>query len=311
MNRAPIRLAGIVALGLALAATATVAHAGTGKSALGKLPKDTSMVFTMNVDRVKKSPLFQDVLKLVQMNQEVSAAIAALKAQTSFDITKDVSTVVVGLNSDFQTSEKVVLLVEGKFDASKFLSFAKSNATSVKELKHRRVSYYQMDGEACLAFLGDYLVVTPKGHITEVIDVHSGKAASVKTNKPFMQLLADADTSKDFWGVFLFPADVRKQFKTQTGGYDLEGASAAVDIQSGLATDLRLATTSLAAATALASLVKIGVAAASSDPQAKAIGLGAALSRMTVTQSKANVDIGFSLTPAELATIRAMLKTFL
>jgi hypothetical protein len=311
MNKAPTRLAGIAALVLAVATSVTAAHAGTGKSALGKLPKDTSMVLTMNVDRVKKSPLFQDVLKLVQMNQEVSAALALLKAQTSFDITKDVHTVVVGLHSDFQTTEKVAIVVEGKFDAAKLLAFAKSTSSSVKEHKHRRVTYYSVDGDMCLAFLGGYLVAAPKSHITAVIDVHSGKAPSVKANKPFMQLYADADTSKDFWAVFLFPPDVRKQFKTQTGGYDLEGAAAAVDIQNGLATDLHLATTSLAAATALTSLVKIGVAAASSDPQAKAIGLGAALSRMTVSQSKANVDIGFSLTPAELATIRAMIKSFL
>jgi len=311
MRHAPTRLAGIAALVLAVALTATVAHAGTGKSALGKLPKDTSMAFTMNVDRVKKSPLYQDVLKLLQMNQEVAAALDLLKAQTSFDITKHVHTVVVGLPADFQTSEKVILIVEGKFDAAKFLAFAKSKATTVKEHKYRRVTYYTVDGEAGMAFLGNFLVITPKGGITEVLDVHTGKSPSVKANKAFMQLYDDADTSKDFWGVFLFPPDVRKQFKTQTGGYDLEGASIAVDIQSGLATDLRLATTSIAAATALASLVKIGVAAASSDPQAQAIGLGAALSRMQVSQSKANVNIGFSLTPAELATIRAMIKSLL
>ncbi len=311
MNKAPTRSAGIAALVLALVATATAARAGTGTNALGKLPKDTTMVFTMNVDRVKKSPLFQDVLKLVQTNQGAAAAIAMLKAQTSFDVTKDVRTVVVGLHTDFQNTEKVALIVEGKFDAAKLLEFAKKNSTSVKELKHRRTTYYSVDSDMCLAFLGNFLVVAPKDQMTDVIDVHLGKAPSLKANRPFMQLFADADTSKDFWAVLLFPPDVRKQFKTQTGGYDLEGALAAIDIQKGLATDLRLATTSLAAATALASLVKIGVSAASSDPQAKAIGVGAALSRMTVSQSKANVDIGFNLTPAELSTIRAMIKSFL
>jgi len=183
----------------------------------------------------------------------------------------------------------------------------------VKEEKHRKTTYYVIDGELSLAFMGDYLVFAPgdAAYLVEVIDVKAGKASSLKTNRTFSKLLGNADTSRDFWGVFTFPPDVRKQFKTQTGGYDLEGASVAMDIQNGLVTDLRLATTSTAAATALASLVKVGISAASGDPQAKAFGLGAALSRMKVSQSKLNVDIGFDLTSAELATLRTMLKAFL
>ena len=139
MKMSASRLAGGIALALALLLATPTASAGNGKNALANLPKDTAMVFAMNVDRVKKSPLFKDVVKLAKNNPDFAKGIDLLKAEASFDVTRDVKTLVVGLAADFEKSQKGVFLMEGKFDAKKFVRFAKKNAKSINIGTHRKI----------------------------------------------------------------------------------------------------------------------------------------------------------------------------
>jgi hypothetical protein len=311
MKMSASRLAGGIALALALLLATPTASAGNGKNALANLPKDTAMVFAMNVDRVKKSPLFQDVVKLAKNNPDFAKGIDLLKAEASFDMTRDVKTVVLGAAADFEQSKKGVLLMEGKFNAKKFVSFAKKNAKSINIGKHRKVAYYTLDGEAEVAFLGKYIAVSPKGNMPNVIDVYKGKAASIKKNKLFMAKFADTNVSKDFWTVILLPDEVKKQMAPQLGGNSIDAMMAAIDVQKGLATDIRLAAATAAGATAIVTMIKMGLGMAANAPELKAMGLANVVSNIKVKQTKANVDLSIKLTPTELTKIKTMVQALL
>jgi hypothetical protein len=294
-----------------LAVATAPAEAGNGKAALAKLPKETSMVLTVNVDRAKKSSLFADAMKLAKQNPDMAKGIDLLKAQASFDVSRDVRTLVVGFDKDFDKTEKAVVLVEGKFNPKKFVKFAKASANKVVDLAHRGIKYYEINGESDMALIKGYMVVTPKGHMKHVIDVHKGKAPGVTRNAEFMKMYKGADTSKDLWFVGVLPQSVRSQAKGMLGGNTVDGLTASVDIRKGLSTSVKLAASSSAGAQQLAGLMQMGLMQGAGDPSLKALGLADAVKKVKIKANAKNVDIDFSLTNAELQKIKNLLKNFL
>ncbi|HUH00361.1 MAG TPA: hypothetical protein VML75_00120 [Kofleriaceae bacterium] len=314
MNIATKRLAGVAAvvsaaaLGLTLAPSA--AAAGNGTAVLSSLPKDTGWVMNINVDRAKGSPLFKEALAMARKSPELAAAMDMLKAQASFDVTKDVKTITIGLDADFQTNEKGVVLVEGSFDAKKLLAFAKASGTKAVAGKHMGVSFYTIE-EAEIAVIKGVMVVAPKGGMKSIIEVHKGKAPNVKANGEFMKMLKSADTSKDFWMVAILPKSLRTQLGAQLGGNGFDSMTASVDVKKGLITKLRLATATAAAAQSIANLMKMGIAQSAGDPSLKALGLAGVLQNVTVSATANNVDVGVTLSDAELSKIKNLIKGFM
>ncbi len=313
MKMSASRLAGASALVLTLVLSASAAMAGNGKAALGNLPKDTAIVVSIDVDRVKTSPMFQDLLNLSKKNPDFAKTLDMLKAEASFDPAKDVHTIVVGLASDFtKNDDSGIFFMEGKFAEAKFLALAKkAGATSISTEKHRGVKYYVLDGKHEIAFLGKLMAAAPSGKMKEVIDVYRGKKPSVKKNATFMAKMKDTDTSKDFWMVMLMPDEAKKEMSAQLGGNTVDAVMAAVDIQKGVAAKLRLAASSVDGAKALVNLIQVGLASAGGAQELKALGLDGVVSRIKVNQAKANVDIAMDMTPAELAKLKATLGAFM
>jgi hypothetical protein len=233
-----------------------------------------------------------------------------LKAQASFDVTRDVKTITIGLDSDFQSSEKGVVLVEGKFDQKKLLKFAQASGAKATAGKHMGVSFYTIE-EAEIAVIKGYMVVAPKGGMKSIIEVHKGKAPNVKANGEFMKMYKGADTSKDFWMVAVLPKNLRTQLGSQLGGNGFDSMTASVDVKKGLITKLRLATATAAAAQSIAGLMKAGIAQSAGDPSLKALGLAGALQNVTVAATANNVDVGITLSDAELTKIKNLVKGFM
>lgn len=314
MNIATKRLTGVAAVvgaaAIGLTLVPSTAVAGNGSAVLSSLPKDTGWVMNINVDRAKGSPLYKEALAMASKNPELAAAMAMLKTQGSFDVTKDVKTVTIGLDGDFQTSQKGVVLVEGKFSEKQLLSLAKASGAKATADKHLGVSFWAIE-EAEIAVIKGYMVVAPKGGMKSIIEVHKGKAPNVKANGEFMKMYKNADTSKDFWMVAILPKNLRSQLGAQLGGNGFDGMTASVDVKKGLVSKVRLATATSAAAQSIAGLMKAGIAQGASDPSLKALGLAGALQNITVAASANNVDVGVTLSDAELTKIKNLVKGFM
>jgi hypothetical protein len=314
MNIVSKRLAGVAAVvgaaALGLTLVPNVAAAGNGASVLSSLPKDTGWVMNINVDRVKGSPLFKEALAMAKKNPELAAAMDMMKAQGGFDPTRDVKTITIGLESDFQTNQKGVVMVEGKFSGKMLLNMAKASGAKAVAGSHLGIAYYTIE-EAELAVFKGYLAVAPKGGMKTVIEVHKGKAPSVKSNGEFMKMYKGADKSKDFWMVAILPKNLRQQLGSQLGGHSMDSFTASIDVKKGMVTQLRLATATSAAAQSIAGLMKAGIAQSAGDPSINALGLGAVLKNVTVSSSANNVDVGIKLSDAELTKIKNLVKGFM
>lgn len=310
MRKTSARVLAATVLIAGVAVAQQPAHAGNGKSAVGKLPKDTAMVLTINVDRAKKSGLFKDAMTMAKKDPDMAKGIDMLKAQADFDIRKHVKTLTVGFAKDFDKTEETVILVEGIFNPKKFVNFAKASATSVVEKKHAGVKYWQINNESEMALLKNFMVITKKGAMQGVINVHKGKAANAKRNAQLMKMMKGTDTSKDAWFVGVLPDTLRNQAKGMLGGATVDGVAASVDIKAGLDAKLRVVASTAAAAQALSGLMTMGVKQGANDPSVQAMGLGPALNKVTIKSKANNVDVGIKLSKPELDKIKNILKSF-
>lgn len=304
MKRVSAQIVGAAVLVAGLA-FAQPAQAGNGRSALARLPADTAMVLTVNVDRAKRSGMFKDVLAMAQKNVDTAKGLDLLKAQAQFDIAKDLKTVVIGFDKDFQTNEHAVLVIEGNFNAKKIMAFAKKSA-KVVDAKHAGVRYYKVDKDAELMFGKGYVIMTKGGHMDRVIDAQKHHK-NITSNKAFMRHYKGADTGKDFWFVGLIPPKAKNQMM----GMSLDAIVASIDIAKGLVAKIRLAAADAATAQSMATMMQAGLAQSSNDQTVKTLGLENALKKVTIQANAANVDVGVSLTDAELATIKNLIKTFM
>jgi hypothetical protein len=311
MMKTSVRLLGASALVLGLMAAGQPAYAGNGKAALNHLPKDTAMVLTINVDRAKKSGLFKDAMAMAKKDPDFAKNIDKLKAQTGFDVRKHVNTLVIGFDKDFDKNQKTVVMVEGKFNIKRMLAFAKKEKANVVAKSHAGVSFWEVDGDTEFASVKNFMVITKKGGMSGMIDVHKGKAANASKNGELMRMIKGADTSKDLWFVGVLPQSLRSQAKGMLGGNTVDGLTASIDIRKGLAAKLRIIASSAAGAQALSGLMQAGLAQGASDPSVQAMGLGAAMKKISISSKANNVDVAISLTKAELDKITGILKSFM
>lgn len=306
------RFAGAAAFAVALATASATAFAGDGRAALDRVPKDYGMVMSINVDRAKGSQLYKDAFAMAAKNPETKKTLDLLKAKASFDFSRDVKTLVFGINGAAQQAggdPKMVVLVEGKFDMTKIGAFAKGQGKAITEASYQGVKYWTVDdGE--MALMAPYLAITPKGSMSAVIDVFKAKGQSVKNNAAFMKMFSTTDTTKDMWGVFLVPQQVGGMIKAQFG-HGVDAAGMSVDIKTGVKSKVQVATASDAAAKALADMAKMMIAQAASAPELQAMGLGAAVKRVNISASKNLCNVAFDLTEAELKSLKGMLGAFM
>lgn len=302
-----IRLLGACGLIAFISLPGAPAWAGDGLASLRMVPEDATLVITINVARAKQSATARSALKSVLDQGQVKDSLADLRANAGFDIERDLDTVVVAMPQDFARSERYVVVLEGRFDQRRFTALFKEKSTSFVRKKHRGVTYAVMDGDSEMAFLGKSLVLTPKGAMSRIIDVHKDKARSATHSARLMDLIKGGDTSRDAWLAFVLPDDLRTQIATEAGGHSVHALVASVDLQSSLRVAMAVTTSSESAAHAIATLARTSRDQAAQDPALVGLGLDIAVKGMTVKSRGPMVELGIHLTEADLHKLEFLL----
>jgi hypothetical protein len=300
------RLLAALALVTAASLPGAPALADDGKAALRLMPEDTAMVLTANVDRIKKSPLAQKMLKTAMQRGDVGKTLGELRAKAGVDIERDVRTLSMGMPGDFEKSERFWMIAEGRFDKTKIIAAAKKEG-SFKRMKHQGVDYARVDKDTEIAFLGRYLVVTTKGVMPAIIEAHRGKARTAAQNPALMALIKKGDTSRDMWGAFVIPSELRKQIAKETQGHSIDAVMATLDIRTGVAVKLHMDTSSSTAASAIATMIRAGRDQIAKQPELGAMGLGSALKSMQVETRDARLDLNLDISAADLEKLGRLL----
>ena len=140
-------LATVATLGSAFA-TAPLALAGDGKSALPIFSADTNVVVNINIKRMRKSPAFAELLKAMQQNPDMKEAFGDMRA-AGMNPEKDLDTVTIGMVAEPKSEPRdVVVVAEGRFNQKKILAQLKKKKTEFKQKSKAGVTFFEHEDGA-------------------------------------------------------------------------------------------------------------------------------------------------------------------
>jgi hypothetical protein len=145
-----------------------------------------------------------------EFRQRLRAALPADKtrakdeflAETGIDIERDIDTVVAGLTPEVVAGGGPVLLLRGRFDATRVEQAALKHGATAEEYKGRRLLRAPEghgDGQPGIAFLEPGLVaVGAIERIKQSID-SAERGETITSNAELMKLITEVDRSSDAW----------------------------------------------------------------------------------------------------------------
>ena len=297
-------LAGAAVLLGALSLSSAPAYAGNGLDLLTLMPQDTAMVMSADARALSGSKLAKDIFNTLGKGGKLSEFDAKMAA-AGVDPARDIATVAIGMAGDFETSDNMVVVLEGRFNSAKIVASVKKESTNFAKKSHQGTTYYQTD-DSEMTFVGGRLVATPKGKITAVIDRSKGKAKSARDNKGLMALAKSSYSKRNLWAVIVLTAEMRKDIANETGGHAIETVVMGIDLQTDLSIHASMGASDKTGANALATVIKAARDEAAKDPSMSMMGLDAPLRTMTVAVNGKNVDIVLTVPAAPLQTILGM-----
>lgn len=295
-----------VAMVLSLFGT-TAAFADDGKAALKFIPKETMVVASINMERLRESSLYKEVWALVESDPSAMEDFKKLKDATGFDIQTDLSTVVIALAEDFEESEQFLMIAKGKFDEAAFIKFAKDEGANITESDHGGQKFYDVEGDAGMAFVDDFLVVGPKPALKAAIDTWKGKMDSVEKGA-VADMIKSVNTGRDLWFAMTLPDSLKKELGAELPmAQNVEKVWASLDLNTGLALDLVIGASDAETAKNLVALANEALKEAGKDPSVAQLGLDAAITKTTIAQDGNNMTVSMALSAADVEKIKQTL----
>jgi hypothetical protein len=190
--------------------------AGAASSALDIFPEDTAVIAGVSVGKVTSSKLWEQYSPMVLGSGEGKEGLAKLKDNCGIDPTKDVETVVIGVNGELD-EKKIVFLVKGKFDEPKItkcittMSEKSDPPKKVTAKTEGKISTYTEEGGKTIHVgwvASDTVLLVPaamEGDKAALEAVLAGKT-SAKNNKELAAVLGNVDTSNTIWAAMAVPA---------------------------------------------------------------------------------------------------------
>lgn len=287
-------------VGAALCA-AGPAFAGDGKNLMKMIPAESQIVMVLDVADARDSKLLQKGYDaLLAAKPEAKEKLA----QIGLDPLRDIDTVLfagVAKSEDMGDMKDMVIIVEGRIPKDKLPTIPGATAT-----KYAGTTIYTKD-DGDVAMLGDRLFFTQAGKMKGALDLASGKgkgkgknAADSPKGKKLRDAVASTDTTADVWLTVLVPDKAKKDMKKQQG-MSAEVVSLGMNFTADIAAALRIGTDSDASANKAVTMMQGQLAQV--GQMAGTFGLAKAAKSLMVSQDKANVNISFVLTEAELQAL--------
>jgi hypothetical protein len=294
-----------VAAAAALVITAAPAQAGDGTNLLSLAPENSQLVLVLDVADARDSTLLQKGFdKLLAMKPEAKTKLAEL----GLDPLKDIDTVMfAGSGSDgmeFDEMKSIIIVIEGRLPKEKL-----STMKDAKKSTYAGVSIFT-NNDTDAAFVGDRLFFAKKGQMKAAIDIalNKGKGkgknvAASKKGKAMRDAIASTDTTADLWATILIPPKAQAEMKKEQGMI-AKTVSVGFNFTADIAASLEIGADSEATATKMTETINASLAQVTQA--AGTIGLSKAAKSLLVAQDKAQVNITFKLSEAEINALMGL-----
>lgn len=276
------------------------AFAGSGTNMLQYLPSDADMVFALNVENLRTSPLFPQIWGMIETMPEYAEAMADMQ-QIGFDPRTDVNTLLFA-GSSSQTNDDMVLLIEGNFNRPAIEGIiSMQDETTVGQIGS--LTYYSHEDQLA-GFLSDSIVAF--GDTSRTLPAFSVAAGAPNgaglSNALQGQATAAASSSTTFWiSGMIIPEMVVSSPELA----DVEAYRSTINLVNGLIANILLVTVSPAVATAFATDINTQLTQVRGMQEVAAFGLTNVVNGIIVIPVGNEVSATINVDQATIDTLAA------
>ena len=290
-----------------------------GRSELAYLPADSTAVAYANVAEVMKS----EFRKRIQQALPTGEDKQKLLEETGIDLEHDIESVVAGFTGDDPAQGGAIVLIRGRFDATKVESMCTAHGATIEVYKGKRLllggempkaregvasmgsgSHFEvLHNAGGLAFLdSNLLVIGDSGAIKRAIDA-AASGENVTKNDQLMKLVDDLRTGNNAWVVGRsdalsnhagLPDLAKQQLKT------VQWFAVSAHVNAGVSGVVRAEAVDEKAADDLRAVVNGALAAARMFGGDQNKGLQAAINSMQMSGKGKTIALSFKVSPEVL-----------
>jgi hypothetical protein len=278
--------------------------------ALTLLPRESSIVFSLNLARLRGSKLWANVTE-VRNDPSTKKDYDEFVQKTGLDPLAQINRVVGGVPTDTLESKEAAIIVQGTFDEGKIVSYAKEKQKANPQKPELKIenyggrSIYGTGDEMQMAFLDSRtMVFAGKSWMHKVIDLCAGKGDSVSKNDGIQALVKKAKTDAALWGVGQVPAG---KAPLPTGG-EIRSIAANFDFASGLNADVFAEAPNADDAKKLTEEMQRQFGQVKQNPMLAATGIGPLIEGAKLSTEGSSLHVAVALNPQQLEDVANRLK---
>jgi hypothetical protein len=281
------------------------------KEDLELLPKETEILISLNVKRMRNTPLWRAALDLRDSDANTKKKFDEFTQKCGLDPLTQVEGVTLGFPQIAEDQREFAGVVRGTFDEQKLVACGKEQAqkegvelTTTDYGSHK--IYSSSRGQAYVSFLDkSTVVVGGQEWIKKALDRADGKAegGSARQNDALMALVKRANTSQAIWGVGVVPEKARERFKDDPKlniAATMKAVVGSLDFASGLLVDLDVDLGGDEEAKKLAETLRGQLDEAKKNPQIMMTGMSSFLDGVKVEQKGATFHGNVSFTQQQV-----------
>jgi hypothetical protein len=273
---------------------------------LSRLPAGTRFVVSVDLDRIRSTPLWTRVAALAEESPDDKRRLARLTERTGLDPLRQIHRVVAAFPDDARTRGEFALIIDGEnFDERRLVAFAREESGAKIEARRRGArTLWSTGGPSAGFFLGARRFVLGGGGWADVLaDLADGKGGpGAAGNLELVHLVQRTQTGRALWFAALVPLDVRQLLmadpKQQSAG-SVTRLGAGADLGPGLTAELVADLSNDADARALQARIQASVRESKRNAKVLMLGLGPYLDALQVAVEGPTLHLKLALTDVQ------------
>lgn len=283
------------------------------KDDLALSPKETDIVFMVNVTRLRKAPLWQKFLEFRDKDPATKKPYEDFVRRCQWDPQTQLDSLFVALPQNSGQTREFAVLGRGKFNEAQLVTCLKAtardnmNGAQVQERDyHGHKIYTVAENDGSFTVLGNQVaVLAGKTWIDRVVDQYDNRAqgAGAREHAELGSLMKRTRTGDALWAAGLVPPSVSERLRgnPQLGSAGtVKSVSGSVDAEKGLLLHLDLDLATEADAGVLAGRINDQLATAKKAPRVQMMGLTGYFDSIKVGAKKDTLSAMVELTPAQV-----------
>jgi hypothetical protein len=180
-------------------------------SLLSRLPRATTFVASVDLARVRATPLWSRISAQAEESPEDKKSLQKLTERTGLDPLRQIHRIVAAFPDNARSSGQFALVIDGEgFDEQRLVAYAREQGAKLEARPRGRRTLW-VSGNTAGFFLGPTrFVLGASGWAEAMADLADGGRGSAEDNAELARLVERVDRGRALWFAALVPSDLRQ-----------------------------------------------------------------------------------------------------